>query len=96
MKAFNQRQQDAKIDLADGIQECLETMRELKMSNAENAYIQTLEQKIDRVESKTMINEWAAASFVVPAQMILKIGIATTALVGGIMFADEKIDLMMI
>ena len=95
MKAFNQRQMDAKIDLADGIQECLETMRELKMSNAENAYIQTLEQKIDRVESKTMINEWAAASFVVPAQIILKIGIATTALVGGIMFADEKIDLMM-
>ena len=32
---------DAKMACADGIQECIETVRDLKANNAEGEYIQT-------------------------------------------------------
>ena len=57
-------------------------MRDLKSNNAESAYLVGLDQKIKAVEKRAVISEFGTAAFVVSAQLILKLGIATVALVG--------------
>ena len=42
---LNNRQMEAKMACADGIQECIETVRDLKANNAEEAYLKGLAQK---------------------------------------------------
>ena len=37
---------------ADGIQECIETVQDLKSNNAENEYLKGLFKKVDNVEKK--------------------------------------------
>lgn len=78
----------AAIACADGIQECLESVRDLKANNAEERYLSGLKKKVDRLERRQIASEFMTALFVVSAQLLLKFGIATTALVGGILLAD--------
>lgn len=82
------------ITVQDGVQECLETICDLKSNNAESNYLSGLYKKIDSLESRHIKSELGAAIFVVPAQMILKLGIATTALVGGTLLADGTVSLI--
>ena len=42
---INNRQMEAKMACADGIQECIETVRDLKANNAEEAYLKGLDKK---------------------------------------------------
>lgn len=79
---------------SDGIQECLETMRDLKANNAEAAYLSGLDKKIKDVEKYTVIGELTNAIFHTCGRMILKTGIATTVLVGGALLAGGKITLL--
>ena len=79
---------------ADGIQECLETVRDLKANNAQAAYLAGLQTKIRAVEQHSIINELGTAVFVASAQMLLKFGIATTALVGSALLADGSLDVL--
>ncbi len=74
---LNQKQMAAKIACADGIQECLEAMRDLKSNNAEGAYLAGLDKKIRAVEKRAIVSELGTAVFVVSASLILKLGIAT-------------------
>lgn len=85
---------DAKMACADGIQEFLETARDLKSNNAENDYLKTLDGKIRRVENRLIISEFATAAFVVSSQLILKLGIATVALCGVNLLAGGEIDVV--
>ena len=78
----------AAIACADGIQECLESVRDLKANNAEERYLSGLKKKVDRLERRQIASEFMTALFVVSAQLLLKFGIATTALVCGILLAD--------
>ena len=82
LRLFDRRQMSAKMSLADGVQECIETLRELRSANAEEEYLRSLDRKISLVERRAFHSEFMAAAFVQPAQMVLKVGIATTALVG--------------
>ncbi len=83
-----------KMSCADGIQECLETVRDLRANNAQETYMEGLEKKIRAVEKHAIVNELGTAVFVASAQMILKFGIATTTLVGGILLSSGKIDIL--
>mgnify|MGYP002517769555 CR=1 FL=1 len=85
---------DAKMACADGIQEFLETARDLKSNNAENDYLKTLDGKIRRVENRLIVSEFATAAFVVSSQLILKLGIATVALCGVSLLAGGEIDVV--
>lgn len=78
----------------DGIQECLETLRDLKACNAEKRYLDGLKRKIDLVEKRNIISEFATAAFVVSAQLLLKFGIATTALAGAILLGRNELSVM--
>ena len=80
---LNGRSMDAKMACADGIQECIETVQDLKANNAEEEYLKGLNKKIKAVERRAVISEFGTAAFVVSATLILKLGIVTVALVGG-------------
>ena len=91
---FTRRQSDAKLAVAEGIQESLETMRDLKSNNAEREYLEGLDKKIDVQEKRMIASELGSALFVVPAGMILKLGIGTVALVGGMLLASNAITVL--
>lgn len=91
---FARRQTEAKLAVADGIQEALETMRDLKSNNAEEKYLKGLDKKIDLQEKRMIASELGGALFVVPAGMILKLGIGTVALVGGMLLANNAITVL--
>ncbi len=93
-EGLNDRQMDAKMALADGIQECIETARDLKASNAEKKYLEGLDRKIRAVEKRAIISELGTAVFVVSASLILKLGIATVALVGSILLIQGELDIL--
>lgn len=69
-------------------------MRDLKANNAEGEYLKGLERKIRAVERRSIINEFGLAAFVVSASLILKLGIATVALVGAVLLVQGSLDLL--
>ena len=83
-----------KMTMTDGIQECLESIRDLRANNAEERYMDKLEGKIRDVEKMALITELKMAIYVNSAAIILKIGIGTTAVVGGALFAKGEISLL--
>lgn len=96
-KAMNRKQakqMQAKMVFADGIQECLESVRDLKANNAEDEYLVGLDAKIKDVEKKTITTELGNTVFNGSARMILKLGIASTALVGGTLLANGTLDVL--
>ena len=91
---MNQKAMDAKMACADGIQECIEAVQDLKANNAEDGYLAGLEKKIRAVEKRSIINEFGLAAFVVTASLILKLGIATVALVGSILLGQGTLSVL--
>lgn len=91
---FNRKKTAAAVACADGIQECLETLRDLKANNAEARYLGGLKRKIDVLEHRHIVSEYMVALFVVSAQLLLKFGIATTALVGGILLGRGELAVL--
>lgn len=83
-----------KMACADGIQECIETVRDLKSNNAEEKYLEGLKEKIRAVERRSVKNEFGTAAFVVSAQLILKLGIVTVALAGSAFLINGEIDVL--
>lgn len=93
-KNLSQKSMNAKMACADGIQECIETIQDLKANNAEYTYMADLDDKIEKVEKRAIISEFGTAAFVVSAGLILKLGIATTALVGSILLINGQLGVL--
>lgn len=83
-----------KIDCLDGIQEGLETMRDLRSYNMVDSYMEGLNEKIKAVEKHSIVAEFANAAFVCTAQMILKLGIGTVAVVGASLLVKNEISVL--
>ena len=88
------KNQAVKLAMSDGIQECLESIRDLRANNAQDRYMEELDGKIKKVEKFALFTELKMAIYVNSAAIILKLGIGTTAVVGGILFANGEIDLL--
>lgn len=84
----------AKMSCADGIQEYIETVRDLKANNAEENYLSGLKNKIKGVEKSNIKVELTTAVFVTGAGMVLKLGIATVALVGSALLVNGKLGVL--
>ena len=93
-KKLNEKQVALKMSCADGIQECLESVRDIQAYNTQEEYMNGLDEKIKAVEKHAVATELGTAVFVGSAQMILKLGIATVALVGGALLASGKLDVI--
>lgn len=93
-KKLNDKSMDAKMACADGIQECIETVQDLKANNAQYRYLGGLEKKIRAVEKRLIATELGTAVFVVSASLVLKLGIATVALAGSVRLISGKLDIL--
>ena len=93
-KNLNKKQMDLKMACADGIQEGLESMRDLRAYNTQDDYMKGLDAKIKAVEKHAIVTELGTAVFVGSAQMILKLGIGTVALVGGSLLIKGQLDVL--
>ena len=90
---FNRKSVAANVALESGVQECIESLQDLKSNNAEERYLKGLDKKIDYVEKRHIITELGTALFVVSSTLILKFGIATVALVGSTLLIRGEIDI---
>lgn len=83
-----------RIECLDGIQEGLETLRDLRSYNMTDSYMESLNKKIKAVENHAIVAEFSNALFVASAQMILKLGIGTVAVVGSALLIKDEISLL--
>ena len=90
---FQSRLVKADVALEEGVQECIESLQDLKANNAEKNYLKGLGKKIDDVEKRHIIAELGVAIFVVSSTLILKFGIATVALAGSALLIRGEIDI---
>lgn len=90
----HQKSMDARMACADGIQECIEVVRDLKANNAEEQYLNSLDRKIQAVEKRDVIGEFTTAACVVSASLVLKLGIATVALAGSALLINGELDVL--
>lgn len=88
------RNSQIKLNSADGVQECLESIKDLRANNAEDRYMEGLEKKFRIQEKEAMISELKLAIFVNLSAIVLKMGIGTTALVGGMLYEKNEISLL--
>ena len=93
-KRLSRKSMAAKIACEDGIQECMEAMPDLRANNAEKRYLSSLEAKIRALESRLVKSELGTAVFVVSASLVLRLGIATTALVGAALLVQGQLDVL--
>ena len=93
-KRAARKNHEVKMTMTDGVQECLESIRDLRANNAEDAYMEELDVKIKNVEKMALFTELKMAVYVNSAAVVLKLGIGTTAVVGGLLFARGEIDLL--
>ncbi len=81
-----------KMACADGIQEYIETVRDLKANNAEQNYLKGLRGKIKKVEKQNFKAELINAVFVTGAGTVLKLGIASVAIVGAALLVNGSLS----
>lgn len=89
-----ERTMQYRISCQDGIQEGLETLRDLRSYNMTDTYMSGLETKIKAVEKNAIFVEFTNAAFVCSAQMILKLGIGTVAVVGSVLLLNGQITVL--
>lgn len=94
MDSLNQKSLAYKLDCLDGIQEGLETVRDLRSNNMADTYMTGLNKKIKAVEKHSLVSEFVTAVFVSSAQMILKFGIGTVAVVGSTLLIQGEISVV--
>ena len=92
----SERTKQAAIRVSDGIQEALENVREIRATNQEVRYLAGLNQKIDDHEKVTIQGELSTGIFVNAASVIMRLGVATTILVGASLILSGQIDFMLL
>ena len=90
---YNRYKFDRTLEAPEGVQEFLETSRDLRVNDAGRRYLDGLFGKLDRVEGAEFKAEYMVAIFVVFAQLVLKFGIVTTALAGGYLMIAGSLDI---
>lgn len=94
MGKVHAKSMEYKLSCLDGIQEGLETIRDLRSNNMTDSYMVGLNEKIKAVEDHSIVAEFANAAFVCSAQMILKLGIGTVAVTGSILLTKGEIRVL--
>ena len=86
----------ASLLVSDGIQETLESMREIRATNQEEKFLGELNRKIDQSEATMIKGELSTGIFVNAASVIMRLGVATTILTGTKMILSGEINFMML
>ncbi len=94
LKDTQKKTMEYKLACQDGIQEGLETLRDLRSNNMAETYRKGLNEKIKNAEKNAIVLEFKNAAFVCSAQMILKLGIGTVALVGSMLLIRGELSVL--
>lgn len=86
----------AAVTVSDGIQETLENIREIRSNNQEECSLTGLYDKIDKHEKTLLRGEFATGIFVNAASVIMRLGVATTILVGAGLILSGQINFMLL
>lgn len=86
----------AAVNVADGIQETIENIREIHATNQEERFLSELYDKIDAHEKSMIHGELFTGIFVNGASVIMRLGVATTILTGAKLILAGKIDFMLL
>lgn len=86
----------AAVNVSDGIQEALENICEIRATNQEERYLSGLYKKIDDHEATLKHGELTVGIFVNAASVIMRLGVATTILVGANLILTGSIDFMLL
>ncbi len=95
-KKYNRIKFERMEAVTEMIQESLECSDDLKANDAQATYMKRLNKELDGVESAEFRYEYICALFVVSAQLLLKLGMATTAVLGSILFINGELPLIML
>ncbi len=85
----------AKRAATDGLQELLETIKDIKACNQKEEYINRLKETFNRQEQASIQAELVTGVSVTSAQALLRFGIATTVLTGITLLVSGELELMM-
>ena len=91
-----ERTKRAAVRVSDGMQEALENVREIRATNQEERYLAGLYRKIDEHERVMIRGELVTGLFVNGASVIMRLGVATTILVGAGLILSGQIDFMLL
>lgn len=94
LKNTQKKTLEYKLACQDGIQEGLETLRDLRSNNMTESFMKGLNSKIRNVEKNAITLEFKNAAYVCSAQMILKLGIGTVALIGSMLLIKGEINVI--
>ena len=87
---------EAAVRVSDGMQEALENVREIRAANQEERCLTGLYRKIDDHERVMVRGELVTGLFVNGASVIMRLGVATTILVGAQLILAGQIDFMLL
>ncbi|MFI3174285.1 MAG: ABC transporter ATP-binding protein [Bacillota bacterium] len=93
-KKFSLKTMSQRLDYDNKITECIENIKDIKANNRKDAHKAILAEKLKANEKHLLIAELGIGLPVSIAQMILKVGIATSMLMGIVMLADGELDLL--
>lgn len=86
----------AAIEVSDSMQEALENIREIHATNQEERYLSGVYSKIDNMEKEMISGELVTGLFVNGASVIMRLGVATTILVGANLILSGEINFMLL
>ncbi|MDO4355181.1 MAG: ABC transporter ATP-binding protein [Clostridia bacterium] len=89
---FGEKSMLDKRAATDSMQELLETMKDIKACGQKDAYLAGLKDRLRTAERSTIQSELVTGTSITAAQSFLKVGIATTALVGVTLLVGGEIS----
>lgn len=91
---LGRRSIQAKRAVSDGIQECLETVRDIKACNQKHEQLNKLDAKLAQAEKAAIRSELTTGTLITSAQLVLRLGLASTVLAGANLLIAGQVELM--
>lgn len=92
-RRFGKKSMNAKLEAADGIQECLEGVKVIRAFNMDEEYFDGLEKKLRNVVKTSLRSEALTGTFVVSAQAVLRIGLSVMILTGTLLLSGGSLSI---
>lgn len=94
LQPLMRRTRMAGLKTSEHIQEALECVREVRATNQEERYLQHIYESVDTAERTAIRGEITTGICVNGAQIVLRLGFATTLLAGATLIAEGACDLL--
>ena len=81
------------LDCGDSMQECIESIRDLKSYNHENEYLSKLSGLTSRVERSRIKSELMASAGVISGTVVLKLGMVSVIMLGSYLIMNGQVSI---